>query len=196
MVVFYLSTNIDNFVILQRFRNIKSLKRVTLQIIRTKKMEYLIREATQEDMAQVLDLIKELALFEKEPQAVEVTVDDLILDGFGDYKLFHCFVAQVNNAIVGTALVYNRYSTWKGPVLHLEDLIVTKKMRGTGLGTSLLDEVVKYGHKQGVKRICWEVLDWNEPAIKFYQSKGADVKRDWDVVHLNEKGIENYIANL
>ena len=159
-------------------------------------MEFITRDATKEDMPQVLNLIKELALFEKEPEAVEVTVDDLILDGFGDHKLFHCFVAEANNKVVGLALVYNRYSTWKGPVLHLEDLIVTQKMRGSGLGTLLLNEVIKYGHSQGVKRICWEVLDWNEPAIKFYQSKGADVKRDWDVVHLDEKGIENYIANL
>lgn len=159
-------------------------------------MEFITRDATKEDMPQVLNLIKELALFEKEPEAVEVTVDDLILDGFGDHKLFHCFVAETNNTVVGLALVYNRYSTWKGPVLHLEDLIVTQKMRGSGLGTLLLNEVIKYGHSQGVKRICWEVLDWNEPAIKFYQSKGADVKRDWDVVHLDEKGIENYIANL
>ncbi|APU10441.1 MULTISPECIES: GNAT family N-acetyltransferase [Cellulophaga] len=159
-------------------------------------MEFITRDATKEDMPQVLNLIKELALFEKEPEAVEVTVDDLILDGFGDHKLFHCFVAEANNTVVGLALVYNRYSTWKGPVLHLEDLIVTQKMRGSGLGTLLLNEVIKYGHSQGVKRICWEVLDWNEPAIKFYQSKGADVKRDWDVVHLDEKGIENYIANL
>ncbi|WP_349663124.1 GNAT family N-acetyltransferase [Cellulophaga lytica] len=159
-------------------------------------MEFITRDATKEDMPQVLNLIKELALFEKELEAVEVTVDDLILDGFGDHKLFHCFVAEANNTVVGLALVYNRYSTWKGPVLHLEDLIVTQKMRGSGLGTLLLNEVIKYGHSQGVKRICWEVLDWNEPAIKFYQSKGADVKRDWDVVHLDEKGIENYIANL
>ncbi|PKB42235.1 ribosomal protein S18 acetylase RimI-like enzyme [Cellulophaga sp. RHA19] len=159
-------------------------------------MEFITRDATREDMPQVLNLIKELALFEKEAEAVEVTVDDLILDGFGDHKLFHCFVAEANNEIAGLALVYNRYSTWKGPVLHLEDLIVTQKMRGSGLGTLLLNEVIKYGHSQGVKRICWEVLDWNEPAIKFYQSKGADVKRDWDVVHLDEKGIENYIANL
>ena len=69
-------------------------------------------------------------------------------------------------------------------------------MRGLGLGTALLDEVVKYGHKLGVKRICWEVLDWNEPAIKFYESKGAKVLRDWDVVQLDEQGIENYIERI
>ena len=97
---------------------------------------------------------------------------------------------------MGLALVYPRYSTWKGPTLHLEDLIVTEKMRGTGMGTALLNEVIRYGNALGVKRINWEVLDWNEPAIAFYESKGANVMRDWDVVHLDEKGIQNYIRNI
>lgn len=147
-------------------------------------------------MSQVLGLIQELAIFEKEPNAVEVTEEDLIANGFGTEKKFHCFVAEYEDEIVGMALVYERYSTWKGKVVHLEDLIVTKKMRGSGLGTALLDEVVKYGHNLGVKRICWEVLDWNEPAIKFYESKGANVMRDWDVVQLDEDGIQNYIDNV
>ena len=159
-------------------------------------MDFLIRKATKKDAQQILDLIIELAVFEKEADAVEVTIEDLQNDGFGDTPAFKCFVAEVNDKIEGIALVYNRYSTWKGKTLHLEDLIVSEKMRGSGLGTALLDEVVKYGQSLGVKRINWEVLDWNEPAIIFYEKKGADVKRDWDVVHLNEKGIKNYIANI
>ncbi|KAB7528975.1 GNAT family N-acetyltransferase [Flagellimonas olearia] len=159
-------------------------------------MEYLIRNARKEDMGQVLKLVQELADFENEPEAVEVTQADLEKDGFGENKLFHCFVAEVDDEIVGIALVYPRYSTWKGPVIHLEDLIVAEKMRGSGLGTALLDEVVKYGHGLGVKRICWEVLDWNDPAIEFYEKKGANVLRDWDVVQLDEKGIENYMEDL
>jgi len=159
-------------------------------------MQYSIREATAEDMKYVLELIKELAIFEKEASAVEVTVDDLVRDGFGFEKLFHCFVAESNSKIVGTALVYNRYSTWKGPIIHLEDLVVSDTMRGSGLGTALLNEVVKYCADQGVKRISWEVLDWNKPAIAFYEKKGAKVLRDWDVVHLDEKGIQNYIKNI
>lgn len=159
-------------------------------------MDYKIRLANKNDMAQVLDLIVELAVFEKEANAVEVTVEDLQNDGFNNNPAFKCFVAEVNDKIEGIALVYNRYSTWKGKTLHLEDLIVSENMRGSGLGTALLDEVVKYGQTLGVKRINWEVLDWNEPAIIFYEKKGADVKRDWDVVHLNEQGIKNYIANL
>lgn len=159
-------------------------------------MKYNIREAITTDMSRVLQLIQELAIFEKEENAVDVTVEDLVKDGFGDTKLFHCFVADANDSLVGMALVYPRYSTWKGPVLHLEDLIVTEQMRGTGLGTALLTEVVKYGAKLGVKRIGWEVIDWNEPAIKFYQSKGANVMRDWDVVQLDEKGMNTYLQNL
>ena len=159
-------------------------------------MKYHIREAITTDMSQVLQLIQELALFEKEANAVEVTVEDLIKDGFGENRLFHCFVAESDNTLVGMALVYPRYSTWKGPVIHLEDLIVTEKMRAFGVGTALLTEVVKYGAKLGVKRICWEVLDWNEPAIKFYESKGANVMRDWDVVQLDEKGMKTYLQNI
>lgn len=159
-------------------------------------MNFTIRDANSKDMPQVLGLIKVLAKFEKEANAVEVTVDDLIKDGFGEHKLFHCFVAESNNDIIGIALVYPRYSTWKGPVIHLEDLIVSEKARGKGLGSALLAEVVKYGYKLGVKRICWEVLDWNDPAIDFYESKGANVMRDWDVVHLNEKGMQNFMDTI
>ncbi|MBT8305867.1 MAG: GNAT family N-acetyltransferase [Maribacter sp.] len=159
-------------------------------------MEYSIREATAEDMPSVLELIKELASFEKEASAVEVTSNDLVHDGFGPEKRFHCFVAETNTTIVGMALIYDRYSTWKGPIIHLEDLVVSEAMRGSGLGTALLNEVVKYCANQGVKRISWEVLDWNEPAINFYERKGAKVLRDWDVVHLDAQGIKNYLNNL
>ena len=159
-------------------------------------MNYLIREARAGDMSRVLELIKELAFFEREPDAVEVSVADLQLNGFGDQKLFHCFVAEIEGVVEGMALLYPRYSTWKGPAIHLEDLIITESRRGSGLGTALLDEVVKYSHKLGVKRISWEVLDWNDPAIKFYESKGAKILRDWDVVQLDELGIDQYVKSL
>ncbi len=157
---------------------------------------FLIREARQEDMPQILALINELAVFEKEENAVEVSVDQLIKDGFGAKVLFQCFVAVSEHKIQGMALVYPRYSTWKGAILHLEDLIVTESRRGSGIGTGLLNQVVTYGHQLGVKRINWEVLNWNERAISFYKSKGANVMREWDVVHLDEEGIKNYIANI
>ncbi|MFK7812683.1 MAG: N-acetyltransferase family protein [Maribacter sp.] len=155
-----------------------------------------IRKARADDMPQVLNLIQELASFEKEDDAVEVSVEDLVEDGFGTEKLFQCFVAENDDSIVGMALAYPRYSTWKGPVIHLEDLIVTKAMRGSGLGSALLAEVVKYGSDLGVKRISWEVIDWNEPAITFYEKKGARVMRDWDVVQLDEQGMKAFLKNI
>lgn len=159
-------------------------------------MNFTIRNANKSDMPHVLNLIKELAIFEKEPDAVEVTLSDLEQDGFGKNPAFHCFVAETHGKIEGMALVYYRFSTWKGKALHLEDLIVSKEMRGSGIGSKLLDEVVKHGHQLGVKRINWEVLDWNEPAIAFYAKKGAHIKADWRVVHLDEQGIKNYISRL
>lgn len=156
---------------------------------------FTVRLATKTDMDAVLNLIRELAEFEKEPQAVEVTAEMLKQDGFGDSPAFTAFVAEQNGSIVGLALFYYRYSTWKGKTIHLEDLIVTEKARGGGVGKALLTEVVKYGFEAGVKRMEWAVLDWNEPAIKFYESNGAKVLRDWDVVHLDEQGIKKYIHN-
>ncbi|MFI1744553.1 GNAT family N-acetyltransferase [Thalassobellus sediminis] len=159
-------------------------------------MDFTIRKAKKKDMLHVHQLIKELAEFEKEPEAVEITVEDLEKDGFGEHPAFFCFVAEANSKIEGIALGYNRYSTWKGKAIHLEDLIVREKIRGAGLGSALFDEIIKHGHKENVKRIVWDVLDWNEPAITFYKKKGANIMEDWRVVHLNEKGIKNYISKL
>ena len=159
-------------------------------------MEIKIRKAEKEDMFQVLELITELAVFEKEPDAVEVTVADLQRDGFDNDPLFTAWVAEVEGEIVGMALVYFRYSTWKGRTVHLEDLVVKKKIRGKGVGEALYAEVLKYGHMQGVKRVQWEVISWNEGAIKFYERSGAKILRDWHVVHMEEKGIKNYINRI
>lgn len=159
-------------------------------------MALIIRKAHENDMERVHELIHELAVFEKEPEAVEVTVDDLKQAGFSTPKQMTCFVAEYKGKVEGIALVYDRFSTWKGRVIHLEDLIVNRDMRGKGFGTKLLDAVVAYAHEQAVRRVSWEVLDWNEPAIKFYESKGANVMRDWHVVQLDEKAIESYISKL
>ncbi|WCO01901.1 GNAT family N-acetyltransferase [Psychroserpens ponticola] len=159
-------------------------------------MDLNIRDAVKGDMPRVHELITELAVFEKEPDAVKITAEDLEVFGFGIDPKFHCFVAEVNNEIEGIALVYSRFSTWSGVVLHLEDLIVSQNKRGLGLGTKLLDTVVKYAEDLGVKRVSWEVIDWNEPAIAFYEKKGANVMRDWDVVQLDEEGIKNYLSKI
>jgi|TARA_B110000967_G_scaffold115863_1_gene118584 ribosomal protein S18 acetylase RimI-like enzyme len=159
-------------------------------------MNYHTRKATQEDMGQVLNLITELAVFEKEPDAVEITETDLKKKGFGSAAEFDCFVAEVDEKIVGVALAYTRFSTWKGTVLHLEDLIISKSMRGHGIGSALLDQVVLHGAELGVKRVSWEVIDWNTPAIDFYERKGANIMRDWNVVQLDALGIKNYISKI
>lgn len=152
-----------------------------------------IRKATKNDMPQVLELIQELAVFEKEPDAVVVRVDDLVRDGFSENPLFQCFVAEVDGEIIGMALYYYRYSTWKGKTIHLEDLIVKENKRGTGAGFALYKEIIKQGKAENVRRIEWNVLDWNTPAIDFYEKSGAKVLDDWRVVHMDETGIERFL---
>ena len=155
-----------------------------------------IRKGTKGDMKAVLDLIRELAVFEKEPDAVVVSVADLERDGFGDSPLFYTFIAEVDSEIVGMALYYYRYSTWKGRTIHLEDLIVKEKMRGTGLGSALYTKIMEQGKADNVRRIEWNVLDWNTPAVEFYKKSGAKVLEDWDVVQMDEQGINEFLTNL
>lgn len=152
-----------------------------------------VRKGTKEDMQAVLDLIIELAVFEKEPDAVVVTQEDLIRDGFSDNPLFHTFVAENDGEIIGMALYYYRYSTWKGKTIHLEDLVVKESQRGTGAGIALYSEIIKQGKKDNVRRIEWNVLDWNENAIKFYEKSGAKILKDWYVVQMDEIGINNFL---
>jgi GNAT superfamily N-acetyltransferase len=153
----------------------------------------IVREAIKNDMPQVLELIKELAIFENEPNAVEVTVTDLEREGFGENPLFTCFVAVLEDEIVGAALVYFRFSTWKGRTLHLEDLIVKEAHRSKGIGEALYKQVMKFAYERGLKRVAWDVLDWNKGAIKFYERSGANIVKDWRVVHMDEKSLKNYI---
>jgi GNAT superfamily N-acetyltransferase len=152
-----------------------------------------IRKGEKKDMKAVLDLIQELATFENEPDAVEVTVADLERDGFCDSPLFYTFVAEVENEIVGTALYYYRYSTWKGKTIHLEDLIVKEKMRGSGLGFALYSKIIEQGQLDKVRRVEWNVLDWNTSAIDFYVKSGAKVLDTWRVAQMDEKGIEEFL---
>ncbi|WP_228852740.1 GNAT family N-acetyltransferase [Aegicerativicinus sediminis] len=159
-------------------------------------MEFSIRQGNKGDMPAVLSLIKDLAIFEKEPDAVVVTLEDLERDGFSDNPLYKCWVAEVGGKVIGLALVYDRYSTWKGRAIHLEDLIVKQEYRGNGIGSALLDTVVSYGHNEKVRRISWEVLDWNTPAIELYKKKGGRILEEWRVVQLDEKGIEVYLDSI
>ena len=156
----------------------------------------IIRKARQDDMASVLELIKELAVYEKEPEAVIVTAEDLIRDGFGIDPLFYCFVAVEDSTIIGMALYYYRYSTWKGRTLHLEDLVVRENQRGSGIGFALYSEVIKTGHAENVQRIEWNVLNWNTPAIDFYRKSGAAVLEDWMVAQMSREKIEEFVTKL
>jgi GNAT superfamily N-acetyltransferase len=154
-----------------------------------------IRKGTPEDMKAVLGLIRELAVFENEPDAVVITEEDLIRDGFSETPLFHLFVAEVASEVVGIALYYYRYSTWKGKTIHLEDLIVKENRRGSGVGFALYSEIIKQGKKDKVRRIEWNVLDWNTPAIDFYKKSGAKVFDDWRVAQMDESGIDAFLEN-
>ena len=155
-----------------------------------------IRKGTKEDMPAVLELIKELAIFENEPNAVVITVDELVNDGFSPNPLFNTFVAEHNSTIIGMALFYYRYSTWKGKTIHLEDLIVTEASRGTGAGSALYKEVIKFAKQIGVRRVEWAVLNWNTQAIVFYEKSGATVFTDWRTVQMDEQGITRFTLDL
>ena len=156
----------------------------------------IIRKGTKNDMPAILNLIKELAIFENEPHAVVVSAEDLVRDGFGEIPLFTTFVAEIEKEIIGMALFYYRFSTWKGKTIHLEDLIVTENKRGTGAGFKLYTEVIKEGKRENVRRIEWNVLDWNKPAIDFYKKSGAKVFEDWRVVHMDEDGIDDFLKTI
>ena len=153
----------------------------------------LIRKAKVDDMVSVLDLIKELAEFEREPKSVTINVSDLIKDGFCNNPKFRCLVAEIKNKVVGMALFYGRYSTWKGKTLHLEDLVVKKAFRGKGIGKKLYKKFIEIAKQEDVMRAEWVALDWNVNAIKFYKNSGAKVLGDWKTIQIDKKSINNYL---
>ncbi len=155
------------------------------------KLEVKLRKAAPSDMQAVLQLIKQLAEYEKAPQEVTVTVDELIHDGFTT-NLFNCIVAKINSKVIGMALYYPRYSTWKGRTIHLEDFIVEKEHRKKGIGKKLFDAVVKEAQEFGAKRLEWVVLEWNAPALNFYDKINAHYEKDWFLAQLREEQIRQY----
>ena len=156
-------------------------------------MSVVVRKATKEDMPEVLELIKELAVFEKYPNAVQIDVDILVAEGFGSQPLFTCFVSLIEGQIVGMALCYFRFSTWKGRSVHLEDLIVKESKRGQGVGMALYKSVMEYAASFNVKRVEWVVLDWNTPAIQFYKKTGAKILKEWYLVQFDEEGLSHFL---
>ncbi|MDT0294811.1 GNAT family N-acetyltransferase [Mesonia ostreae] len=156
-------------------------------------MEINVRESRREDMPQVLELIKELASFENKPEAVTTSVEQLQRDGFGEQPQFKCFVAEVEETIHGMALVYFRYSTWKGKTVHLEDLVVRERFRGKGLGIVLYKKVMSHALEQNVKRVEWVVSEGNTGAIDFYKKSGATIMKDWNTVQFDEEAIKKFL---
>ena len=139
----------------------------------------LIRRAIKEDCPRLLELIQELALYERAPQEVTVTLDHFTQSGFGEQPIWWAFVAEENGFIHGFALYYIRYSTWKGQTMYLEDIIVTEKSRGKGIGKLLFDQLIEEARNRKFKRIVWQVLEWNEPAINFYKKYPTNFDPEW-----------------
>ncbi len=149
-------------------------------------MDINIRKFEKSDVNRVFELIYELAVYEKEPHQVSNTPEMMLKDGFGDDKVFGCFVAEIDGKIEGIALYYYRYSTWKGKRLYLEDIVVTEQMRGNGIGKQLFDIVIEEAHKTECTGMMWQVLDWNEPAINFYQKNfPTRFDKGWINCHLD-----------
>ena len=155
-----------------------------------------IRKAISSDVKDIIRLLVELAVYEKEPDAVKVTEEELIRDGFGSNPRYECLLAEFNSEVVGLAFFTPRYSTWVGDTLHLEDLVVTEKMRGKGIGTLLYREFLMVAKNRGVKRVEWSVLDWNKTAIDFYKKSGAivDGLEQWKIVRMDKQIIEKYLS--
>lgn len=138
-----------------------------------------VRNAVENDCPRMLELIRELAVYERASDAVTATLDHFIESGFGEKPVWWAFVAEENKIIVGFALYYIRYSTWKGQRMYLEDIIVTESARGKGIGKLLFDELLIEARQRSLRGLTWQVLDWNEPAINFYKKYNAKMESEW-----------------
>lgn len=144
-------------------------------------------------MTAVHQLITELAVYENEPNAVEISIEDLEANGFSKKPKFQVLVAEEKESIIGMALFYERFSTWKGKAIHLEDLIVTQSKRKLGVGKALYNKLMQFAYENDYKRVAWEVLDWNKNAIDFYESTGATILEGWQVVHMKEHQLKEFV---
>jgi GNAT superfamily N-acetyltransferase len=148
-----------------------------------------IRLATESDVPVILTLIHALAVYEREPDAVQLGEAELRRDGFGLQPLFECIIAEDEGEAAGFALYFPIYSTWRGPSIHLEDLFVQPSHRGRGIGKALLERVAAISLERGCGRLQWDVLDWNTPAIDFYRSRGAVMLESWRIMRVTGAGL-------
>jgi len=151
-----------------------------------------IRPGQEADLERVMDLIRELAEYERAPSEVLIDADMLRRDGFGMRPLYSLIVAEFEGVVVGMALCFVRYSTWKGPVLYLEDIVVNEAFRGKGIGDLLFRSVMQESIDKGFHSLVWQVLDWNEPALRFYHRYGAEFSSEW----LNGRLLKNQIEQI
>jgi GNAT superfamily N-acetyltransferase len=154
-------------------------------------MQFTVRKAVKRDVPEILRLIKELAEYEKAPQEVKVTLEELENDGFGPNAVYSAFVAEAAGKIVGMALYYVKYSTWKGKCIYLDDIVVNQEYRRHGIGAKLFEEVVKVCKAMGARKMDWQVLDWNEPAIEFYKKYDTVFSNEWVNCTLHEKQLKD-----
>jgi GNAT superfamily N-acetyltransferase len=156
---------------------------------------YQLRRGRESDLPRVLALIQELAAYERAPEAVTNTLAMMRRDGFGPAPIFGFFVLESGSDLLGLALYYTAYSTWKGRMLYLEDLVITEPARRGGYGRLLFDAVVAEARRIGAQRLKWQVLDWNEPAISFYKKLGAELDGEWLNGNLSAEQLETYLVN-
>jgi GNAT superfamily N-acetyltransferase len=155
-------------------------------------MSVSIRIGKKEDLFAALELVRELAAFERAPDEVEVSVEEMVNWGFGGQKLFDFFVLEKENTVIAMALYYYKYSTWKGRCLFLEDIIVTEKERGKGYGKMLFNEVVKVAKRKKVRRMEWQVLEWNASALEFYKKYNAQKDDEWINCKLTFEQLQSF----
>jgi GNAT superfamily N-acetyltransferase len=163
-----------------------------LHLAEMEQSEVKIRTGTKQDVPQLFTLIKELALYEKAPEQVTITLEELTEDGFGPNAIYGLFVAELDAEIIGIALYYEKYSTWQGRCVYLEDIIVTESHRGKGIGHQLFQAVIGVAKGRNSARMEWQVLDWNEPAINFYKKYNANLDGEWLNGKLTREQIQAY----
>ncbi|MCP9767682.1 GNAT family N-acetyltransferase [Lacihabitans sp. LS3-19] len=144
-----------------------------------------LRKAVAKDVKAIMNLVNELAVYENAPEQVSNTEERMLEEGFGPKKAFECILAESENGIIGMALYYFRYSTWKGRRLYLEDLVVTESQRGTGAGKLLFDAMIETAKQEDCSGMMWQVLDWNKPAINFYDKYSTRYDEGWLNCHLD-----------